>query len=135
MKFIKDNEVYSLQEIYDLFPNISFPVGFDVKELGFLPLLDTLPPENTETQYAVLDGWKEEDGKYITKWKLVDYTKNELEEIASQKEKDRKQEILSQITSIELSITERRIREAILGVDNGWLANVDAQIKALRSKL
>lgn len=39
------------------------------------------------------------------------------------------------ITVLESSITPRRIRESILGTDNGWLADVDSKIKALRKKL
>ncbi len=43
--------------------------------------------------------------------------------------------ILSQIATLESTISERRKREAILGIDNGWLADVNAQIVALRAKL
>lgn len=43
--------------------------------------------------------------------------------------------VLQQITQIESTITLRRQREAILGADNGWLANVDAQIADLRKQL
>ena len=43
--------------------------------------------------------------------------------------------ILSQIAALEASVTLRRQREAILGIDNGWLADVNAQIAALRAKL
>lgn len=39
------------------------------------------------------------------------------------------------ILVLEASITHRRMREAILGIDNGWLQNVDAQIVALRAQL
>ncbi len=47
----------------------------------------------------------------------------------------RRGEALAQIAALESSITERRKREAILGTDNGWLANIDAQIAALRAQL
>ena len=43
--------------------------------------------------------------------------------------------ILSQILTLEATITPRRQREAILGIDNGWLADVNTQIAALRAKL
>jgi hypothetical protein len=43
--------------------------------------------------------------------------------------------LLSQITTLEATITPRRQREAILGIDNGWLADVNAQIATLRAKL
>lgn len=43
--------------------------------------------------------------------------------------------IKQQIATLESTVTERRIREAILGTDNGWLATVNAQIVALRKGL
>lgn len=45
------------------------------------------------------------------------------------------QQVLAQIASLEATITQRRVREAVLGTDNGWLANVEAQIGALRQQL
>jgi hypothetical protein len=36
------------------------------------------------------------------------------------------------ISKIESQITPRRLREAVLGTDGGWLANAEAQIAALR---
>jgi len=43
--------------------------------------------------------------------------------------------IKGQITMLESSITDRRQREAILGIDNGWLAAKNAEIAALRAQL
>ena len=43
--------------------------------------------------------------------------------------------IKAQIVELEASITPRRMREALLGTDGGWLAGVDAQIAALRGQL
>ena len=40
---------------------------------------------------------------------------------------------LKDISKLESSITNRRLREAVLGVDNGWLVSVNARIDALRS--
>ena len=42
---------------------------------------------------------------------------------------------LSQIAELEGTVTQRRLREAALGTDNGWLADLDAQVTALRKKL
>lgn len=39
---------------------------------------------------------------------------------------------LNSILALESTVTERRTREAILGIDGGWLANVNAQIATLR---
>lgn len=44
-------------------------------------------------------------------------------------------QITFEIRTLEASITPRRIREAVLGMDDGWLASVDAEIAALRAKL
>jgi len=43
--------------------------------------------------------------------------------------------ILTQIKEIEDTITQRRVREAVLGVDYGWLAGKEAAIKTLRGGL
>lgn len=40
-----------------------------------------------------------------------------------------------QIASLEAGITQRRIREAVLGTDGGWLSAVEAQIAALRETI
>lgn len=45
------------------------------------------------------------------------------------------QAIQAQIAALEASVTPRRIREAVLGTDGGWIAGVDSQIKSLRAKL
>lgn len=43
--------------------------------------------------------------------------------------------IKNQIAELELTITNRRIRESVLGMDNGWLADINAQIAGLRAQL
>ncbi len=43
--------------------------------------------------------------------------------------------ILSQIDELEAGVTPRRMREAALGNDNGWLADLDKQIGKLRVQL
>ena len=43
--------------------------------------------------------------------------------------------ILAQIDVLEDSITDRRMREAILGTDSGWLTTTNQQIAALRATL
>ena len=43
--------------------------------------------------------------------------------------------IKAQINTIEATVTQRRMREATLGIDNGWLAEIDAQIAMLRAQL
>ena len=43
--------------------------------------------------------------------------------------------ISAQIRLLESQQTDRRIREAVLGIDGGWLANLNAQIEELRAAL
>jgi len=43
--------------------------------------------------------------------------------------------ILAQIAVLESSVSERRIREAVLNIDNGWLKSLNDQIAALRAQL
>ena len=40
-----------------------------------------------------------------------------------------------QIAELEATITDRRIREAVLGIDNGWLKDINDQIVTLRATL
>jgi hypothetical protein len=40
-----------------------------------------------------------------------------------------------QIQVLELQITPRRLREAIMGVDNGWLSEKEAEIEAIRETI
>ena|ERR1035437_8021261 len=40
-----------------------------------------------------------------------------------------------QISALEAQQTPRRIREATLGIDNGWLINLNTQISTLRAQL
>lgn len=43
--------------------------------------------------------------------------------------------ILGEIASIESTVTARRIREAVLGIDNGWLKALNEQVVTLRGTL
>ena len=47
----------------------------------------------------------------------------------------RVQEALRQLEALEAMITPRRLREAILGVDGGWLANMERRIGECRESL
>ncbi len=42
---------------------------------------------------------------------------------------------LQQIAALERTVTPRRVREAVLGLDGGWLATINTQIVALRATL
>ena len=46
-----------------------------------------------------------------------------------------RQTILDQIAALEATQTPRRMRDAVAGTDNGWLADLETQIAALRAQL
>ena len=49
--------------------------------------------------------------------------------------KSPKEIAIQKIASLEATITDRRIREAVLGIDNGWLKSVNDEITTLRAQL
>lgn len=65
-------------------------------------------------------GWSYVNGVFI----------NENKPIINVKDK-----IKSDIAELEATITPRRTREAILGIDTTWLADVEIQIGQLRQRL
>lgn len=76
--------------------------------------------------------------------KLIDgvrikLTDNEIAEINAKEivweSGEVRRDALSQIKALESTITDRRLREAMLGIDYGWLANVNMQIVNLRGQL
>lgn len=63
---------------------------------------------------------------------ILNYTQKEIE---NQQTAIRKEKAKRDIVTLESSITPRRTREAILGADNGWLADIELQIQELRGQL
>lgn len=51
------------------------------------------------------------------------------------KQVNKDNEKLIKISEIESTITQRRLREAAIGIDNGWLKSKDAEIAKLRESL
>ena len=46
-----------------------------------------------------------------------------------------KRDALEQIGVLEGKVTQRRLRDALLGTDGGWLAEINNEIAALRGQL
>ena len=67
--------------------------------------------------------------------KTVPLTDEEIAEIQSRPLPHPNEGIKQQIAALEATVTPRRQREAILGADKGWLADVDAQIAERRASL
>lgn len=81
---------------------------------------------------------------YSLPHKIVDgqpilLTQAEIDEIEAARLADEvaqpKRLIRQQILALESQVTQRRLREAVLGTDNGWLSDIESQIAALRSQL
>jgi hypothetical protein len=104
-----------------------------VQDLAWFPESNVNPPLN-ETQYFGAESFKIDFENKIVEVsnEILNYTKQEIEnqQIAIRKEKAKRD-----IFALESSITPRRTREAILGTDNGWLADVESQIETLRTQL
>lgn len=63
------------------------------------------------------------------------YTQQEINEFAGGTSASAEDVIRQQIAELESQQTDRRIREAALGIDGGWLARLNDQIEALRDQL
>ena len=99
-------------------------------------ILNYLYPNASENDYVV--GYDGQETKI--QWNL-DSPKPTAEEIIAAGNSQGFQDhlfnldIKKQIAALESHITPRRIREAVLGIDNGWLSNTNAQIATLRGTL
>ena len=45
MRYVKNDTIYSIHEIRNLYPNISMNEGNDLSHLGFTELIETQPPQ------------------------------------------------------------------------------------------
>ena len=66
MRYVKNDTIYSIQEIRNLYPNISMNEGNDLSHLGFTELIETQPPQK-EGHYVVED----KPVNNTQTWKLV----------------------------------------------------------------
>ena len=66
MRYVKNDTIYSIQEIRNLYPNISMNEGNDLSHLGFTELIETQPPQK-EGYYVVED----KQVNNTQKWKFV----------------------------------------------------------------
>lgn len=120
---------YSLDQLIRDNPDISFPSDIAAEMLetfGVYAVVSVGPPAVTDTQIAVQNGcvFNLETNRWETSWVTRDKTVDEMNS-----------EIKDTISNLESSITPRRLREAILGVDGGWLENLNHKISGLRSQL
>lgn len=121
---------YRFTKIFEECPNTSFPKLMDadlladygiytVSQSG-LPEFDSL----TQMIQEVNPIWDDSKQCYRQSFEVVPIT-----------EEKHQQELRNLIIKLEGQITQRRLREAVLGSDNGWLVSQDTQITELRTQL
>lgn len=127
----------TLDELKRLHPNTSFPVQLSaaiLTEFGVDIVLESPTPQVTELQTYTIDGAVQLNGAWHINYVVKPLFDNKADEDAFLETK-RVERIKSEIAALETSVTPRRQREAILSIDNGWLAEQEAKIEALRATL
>lgn len=95
-----------------------------------------MPPQLIDAIVSLLPG-----ARVVVRGEAVeylDYDAPPLDDAAIAAELERlrtRHQILSEIQMLEAQQTPRRMREAALGTDGGWLATLDQEINALRDRL
>ena len=114
---IEDNQItQTTNNLRKEYPNTSLPQELPDEFDGWVKVVDTAP---NPTGGQVVGGSNVELVEGIPQ-KVYTY---------------RDQTPMEIIHALESQVTPRRIRDAILGTDNGWLANQEALIAVERSKL
>ena len=110
-----------MEKIFVEIDNNGFPIAFYADDINEVPE-GTF--EITEVQWQ--ECLENQGRRKFVKGKLTEYTPAPLTE---------KEVALKEILALEATITPRRIREAILNIDNGWLYNLETEIYLLREKM
>lgn len=123
----------SEQDIRQQNPNTSYANPFAPDET-FVNVFPSPQPQYNSLSQILVEGQpqKSVDGWYEQTWNIVDLDPTI---VTQNTETKRKQILLSQISVLENQVTQRRLREAVLGIDNGWLQNINKQISDLRVQL
>ena len=104
----------------------------NIFELIVLYLSDKEELKTPSDSYNVVDG-------NIYTWNFVNIPMPTAEDLAvceaTVLAKQAKEAKLTQIAALEAQITPRRIREAVLSGDNSFIADIDAQIAAIRATI
>ena len=132
---LQTHQVSTEHEIRAAHPNTSFPTPFTIE--GYSCVFDAPQPTYDKYTQTIAQGVPVETlkGHWEQTWIVLDLNAEQLVVAQAQKIEDEKTKIKADIAALESSVTPRRQREAILGIDNGWLANVDIEIAELRGQL
>ncbi len=110
--------------------NVSFANGAEkeiLREFGYLPVVDIPPEYDPTTQERTVAGIYQGDS--------VPEGATHIEAVYTISSKTAVQLALDEIELLEKEITPRRTREAVLGVDGGWLSRQESLIATQRSKI
>ncbi len=122
-------------EIRAAHPNTSFATPFAPD--GYAVVHDAGQPDYDKYTQTIAQGVPVEAlaNHWEQTWVVLQLNDEQLVLAQAQKVEDEKAKIKADIAALEATITPRRTREAILGTDNGWLAQQEAAIAALRAQL
>ena len=122
-------------EIRAAHPNTSFATPFSPE--GYAVVHDAGQPDYDKYTQTIQLGAPVEalPNHWEQTWSIIQLEGDALIDAQVQKVEDEKAKIKADIAALEATITPRRTREAILGTDNGWLADIELQIQELRGQL
>ena len=132
---LETKELKTESEIRAAHPNTSFPIPFRAE--GYAVVFDNpMPVHDKYSEFCQLLPPKLNiNGDYEREWAILPLFGEALANAQIQQVTDEKNKIKADIAAIEASVTPRRAREAILGIDKTWLADIELQIAQLRAKL
>lgn len=131
---IKTGTHLSFSDIKSRHTNIIFPDKIDEEQLYILGYALVYEPAigpvyDPMTQALEVDGYEVVGNKYHTKYKIV-----ELSEY--QKKLNHNTAVMDRIHYIEMQITPRRLRDAILSSESAdWLREKEKEIQEIRAEL
>ena len=132
---LETKQVSTEHEIRSAHPNTSFATPFSPD--GYAVVFDVPQPTYDKYSETVQQGLPvlTSKGHWEQTWNIIQLEGDALTDAQAQKVEDEKTKIKADIAALEATITPRRTREAILGTDNGWLADIELQIQELRGQL
>ncbi len=132
---LETNQLCTESEIRAAHPNTSFATPFSPD--GYAVVHDAGQPDYDKYTQTIAQGVPVEalPNHWEQTWSIIQLEGDALIDAQAQKVEDEKAKIKADIAALEEKVTPRRTREAILGTDNGWLADIELQIQELRGQL
>lgn len=118
--------------------DIALPASLTVEiinDFGGDVVMEAPAPTVTDTQVSYRAGAVQDTlGNWVYGWAVRDLTVEEIEARAMETTRAFNADIDAQIVALESRVTSRRQREAILSGDTSFIAQIDAEIAALRAQ-